>query len=247
VPVWPGLRDSYFGRRAIDDNSGTVITLDAPARAEDASTVPIAIHSKLAANNPRRITRLWLFVDKNPSPAAAAFQFTPDSGRADIETRIRIEEYTEVRAVAELDNGELYMASQFVKAAGGCSAPAGKDLQAALAHVGRMKLKVAEPVSLNQPAQASVAVSHPNASGLVLDQVTRLYQPAYFVRKLTVSYAGRTVLTADIDFSISENPNFRFWFLPRGDGELKAEVVDTKDLSFQSEIAVKPARDGGGS
>jgi sulfur-oxidizing protein SoxY len=219
-----------------------VITLDAPARAEDASTVPIVIHSKLAAGDRRRITKLWLFVDKNPSPNAALFQFTPDSGRADIETRIRVEEYTDVRAVAELDTGELYMASQYVKAAGGCSAPAGKDMQAALANVGRMKLKVAEPATINQPVQASVAVSHPNASGLVLDQVTRLYQPAYFVRKLSVSYAGKTVLTADIDFSISENPNFRFYFLPHGDGELKAEVVDTKDLSFHSEIAVKAAR-----
>ena len=63
--------------------------------------------------------------------------------------------------------------------------------------------------------------------------------------KPTVRYNGKPVLTADIDFSISENPNFRFWFLPSADGSLKAEVVDTKDLSFSSEFIVKLGGAGG--
>jgi sulfur-oxidizing protein SoxY len=43
-------------------------------------------------------------------------------------------------------------------------------------------------------------------------------------------------MSADIDFSISENPNFRFYFLPRGEGELKAEVVDSNELRFESAL-----------
>jgi sulfur-oxidizing protein SoxY len=50
------------------------------------------------------------------------------------------------------------------------------------------------------------------------------------------------VLTADLDFAISENPNFRFWFVPRGDGELKAEVLDTRELRFESSLALAPVR-----
>jgi len=48
-------------------------------------------------------------IDKNPSPLGAVFTLTPDSGRADIETRIRIEDYTWVRAIAEMQDGKLYM------------------------------------------------------------------------------------------------------------------------------------------
>ena len=44
------------------------------------------------------------------------------------------------------------------------------------------------------------------------------------------------MLTADVDFSISENPNLRFYFVPHGDGELKAEVVDSNDLRFETAL-----------
>jgi sulfur-oxidizing protein SoxY len=86
---------------------------------------------------------------------------------------------------------------------------------------------------------AQLMISHPNISGLAKDQVTHLYTPSYFIRKIDVSYAGKTVVTAEVDFSISENPNFRFYFVPRGEGELKAQAVDTKDLSFESKLMVK--------
>ncbi len=238
VPVWPKVRNSLFGNRAIEDKATEVLLLEAPARAEDASTVPIAIRTRLPQTPGRYVQKLYLLVDNNPSPIAAVFELTPDSGRADIETRIRVEQYTDVRAIAELNDGSLYMASRYVKASGGCSAPAGKDPAEALRNAGRIKFRVDGPLVAGEPAIAQLAISHPNASGLVLDQVSRLYEPAYYVRKLTVSYNDKLVLSADIDFSISENPNFRFWFLPTTDGSLRAEVVDTKDLSFGSEVAV---------
>jgi sulfur-oxidizing protein SoxY len=90
----------------------------------------------------------------------------------------------------------------------------------------------------NEPTRAQLMISHPNDSGLVMDQVTRLYTPAYFVRSVKVTYAGKPVLDAEVDFSISENPYFRFYFVPTGEGELKAEAVDTKDLKFETALAV---------
>lgn len=239
APIWPKVRNSLFGTRTIDENAAAVIVLEAPNRAEDASTVPIAIRTQIVQSPTRYVQKLYLLVDNNPSPIAAVFELTPDSGRADIETRIRIEQYTDVRAIAELNDGSLYMASRYVKASGGCSAPAGKDPKEALRNAGRIKFKVDGPLEAGKPAAVQLAVSHPNASGLVLDQVSRLYEPAYYVRKLSVRYGDKPILTADIDFSISENPNFRFYFLPSSDGALYAEVVDTKDLSFSSEVAVK--------
>lgn len=244
VGIWPHLRTSLFGTRGIDERADGVVTLETPKRAEDASTVPVAIHTTMAQTPARYIRKLYLLVDNNPSPVAAVFSFTPESGRADIETRIRVEQYSDVRAVAEMNDGALYMASRFVKASGGCSAPAGKDPEEAARNLGRVKFRVEEPVAAGQPAIAQLAISHPNSSGLVLDQVTRLYQPAYFVRRVNVSYAGRPVLIADVDFSISENPNFRFYFMPAGEGELRAEIVDTKNLKFESEVVVKPRASG---
>jgi sulfur-oxidizing protein SoxY len=240
--IWQKVRRSLFESRPISTDADAIIQLQAPTRAEDASTVPIAIKTRFTQSPERYIDKVYLIIDKNPSPIAAIFEFTPDSGRADVETRVRIEEYTHVRAIAEMNDGKLYMATQYIKASGGCSAPAGKDQAAALANVGRMKFRVEESVSLGKPTLAQLMISHPNNSGLAMDQVTRLYTPPYFVRKVTVTYAGRPVMSADVDFSISENPNFRFYFIPSGEGELKAEVIDSKDLTFDNQLVVKPRR-----
>jgi sulfur-oxidizing protein SoxY len=235
--VWNALRPSLFGDRAIAEQQD-VVELDAPDRAEDAATVPIAIRTRPPQDG-AHVRKLWLVIDRNPSPVGAIFSFTPDSGRADLETRVRIEEYTHVRAIAELSDGRLFMARRFVKASGGCSAPAGKDAAAALARLGKMKLRVDERPSPGPALQAQLMISHPNRSGLAMDQLTRLYAPPHFVRRIDVSYAGRPVLSAEMDFTISENPNFRFYFVPRGDGELKAEVVDSDDLKFETSISVR--------
>jgi len=142
----------------------------------------------------------------------------------------------------QTDDGELHMALAFVKAAGGCSAPPGKDAEAARATLGRMRLRAQPGATPGEPALAQLMISHPNDSGLVMDQTTRLYTPPHFVRSVEVSYAGRPVLTADLDFAISENPHLRFRFRPGdGDGELRARVVDSDDLHFEQSIAWRAA------
>jgi sulfur-oxidizing protein SoxY len=239
VVMWNKVRVSLFADRQISEQADQVIELEAPPRAEDASTVPISIHTKLPQGTDRYVQKIYLIIDNNPSPVGAVFSFTPDSGRADLETRVRIEEYTHIRAIAELSDGTLYMAKRFVRGSYGCSAPGGKDAADAQARLGKMKLRITDPIALDHPVQAQLMISHPNNSGLVMDQMSRLYEPSNFVRRIEVTYAGKPVMTADVDFTISQNPNFRFYFIPRGEGELKAEVVDSRDVKFESSLTIR--------
>jgi sulfur-oxidizing protein SoxY len=225
--VWRKIRDSQFAGRTFEDDAQAVIALDAPNRAEDAAVVPLLIHATAPQTEQRWIRKIWLVIDKNPSPMGAVFTLTPDSGRADIETRIRIEDYSWVRAIAETSDGKLYMAMKFVKASGGCS------------RLGRMKFRT-DDVQVDKPSQAELAISHPNVSGLAMDQITRLYATPRFVRNIQVKYAGKPIMSADVDFTISENPNFRFYFVPHGAGDLQAEVVDSNNASFETTLAVRP-------
>jgi sulfur-oxidizing protein SoxY len=241
--VWKKVHASLFGDARLEA-ADAVITLDTPKRAEDAAIVPLAVHAQFPQSRNRYIERIWLVIDNNPSPIAAVFQFTQESGRADIETRIRIEEYTFVRAIALTNDGKLYMAANYVKAAGGCSAPAGKDAAAANANLGKMRFRVGEAVESGRPAVAQLMISHPNDSGLAMDQVTRSYATPHFVRRVEIRYGGKLVMSADVDFSISENPNFRFYFVPDGEGELDAKVVDNQDLQFTASMKLDSARLG---
>jgi len=234
--IWGKVKRSLFEGRPVSSGE-SIVELVAPTRADDGAVVPIAIRAKLAQRPERYIRRLYLIVDNNPSPLAAKIDLSAQSGRADLETRIRIEQYSYVRAVAELSDGTLAADARFVKASGGCSAAAPRD-PAQAASLGRMRLAVDSGGAYNEPARANLMISHPNDSGLVMDQLTRLYTPAYFVRSVNVTYAGKPILTAEVDFSISENPYFRFYFVPSEAGELKAEAVDTKDLRFETRLAV---------
>ena len=207
---WNELKQSIFGGAQINPGEG-VLSIEAPRRAHDASTVPIVINS-LDAKRP--IKQVHLIVDKNPLPLAGVFRFTEEAGAwHSLETRIRINEYTDVRAVAELQDGGLYMVSSFVKAAGGCSAPALSDMEAAMARAGKMKLMIDE---INKgdalASEAVLKISHPNNSGMQFDQVSRNYIPAFFVHTIGIDVDGKPLIEVDTNFSLSENPVVRLQY-----------------------------------
>lgn len=244
IEVWQKVRASLFQQRTILPARNGEVVLTAPTRAEDAAVVPISIQTRLPQTAAEHVAKLYLLIDANPSPISAIFTLTPQSGRADIETRVRVDEYTFVRAIAETNSGKLYMTTRFVKASGGCSAPPTKDAQAARAMLGKMKFRVDGDVVPNKPVLAQLMISHPNHSGLAMDQFTRQFTPPHFVRSVKVSYGGKPVMSADVDFSISENPNFRFYFVPTAAGELKAEIVDSQEQKFESVLPVQPSTSG---
>jgi sulfur-oxidizing protein SoxY len=233
-PEWELLRARLFGARAIDAGSGRV-RLIAPLRAAYGASVPVKIVSHLAQTPALYVKRLHLLVDKNPSPLAATLELTPEVGQADFETRLRVDEYSHVRVVSELSNGELHMDSRYVKTSGGCSAPPNRDSPEL---IGRTVFKLPAPPTMGAPTTADLTVLHPNDTGFELNNVTVMYIPSYFVRTIAVSYAGRRIFDADLDFSISENPTWRFNFVPHGPGELRAEVADSKERRYTGSLQI---------
>ena len=136
---WPDIHRDVFDNRPIVENDGT-ITLEAPYRAEDAAVVPLTMRIAASAGPVKSLT---LVIDKNPAPVAATFHFGDAAGLGNrmLATRVRINSYSNVHAVIETADGKLHMATKFVKAAGGCSAPAGKDVDEAMANLGKMQIR----------------------------------------------------------------------------------------------------------
>ncbi|MDF9391049.1 MULTISPECIES: quinoprotein dehydrogenase-associated SoxYZ-like carrier [Methylococcus] len=226
------LRTQYFGDRPIEEGND-VIELTAPYRAEDPALVPIQITGKIPQRPEKYIRHITLIIDNNPVPFAASFELTPASGKADLAMRVRVNSYTHVRAIAETSDGKLYMSKAFVKASGGCSAPLGADLDAAMARLGKMKFRMdGDKAVLGQPNAIQLLVSHPNITGLQMDQISRLIKPAHYVEEVKVSFNEMPVLTAKTDIAISADPNFRFYFVPDKAGELKAEIRDNLGKTF---------------
>lgn len=238
TPRWRELSRLMFGDRVIQPGVGRVAEVLVNARADDAALVPVMIRTHVAQTPERFIKHLWLVIDHNPSPFGVRFNLTPESGKADIETRVRFENSSPIRVIAELNDGSLWMNAKLVTGAGGCSSPGAKN-DLAMRNLGKLKFTVEEQfASEGDPLLAQLRVSHPQFTGLGSDNP----EPARFIREVKVFYADKLVLSADLDFTISENPNFRFYFQPTGKGELRAEVVDTTDLRVEQTLDFDPAR-----
>lgn len=226
---WSDLAHALFGERPIVE-AADGLSIDAPARAEDAALVPVAIH--LAPSLAQDVAALYLVIDNNPSPLAAVFHFGALADRSEVATRVRVDDYTNLHAVAETTDGKLYLAARFIKATGGCSAPAGTDEAQANARLGRMKLSFAPPAQPGGAIGVRLLISHPNSSGLQLDQLTHNYIPADFVQQIRVTSGGAEVLTIASDIAISEDPSFRFGVLPHAPGDLAVAVEDSRQRHF---------------
>jgi len=232
---WPDIKRDVFDNRDIIENDGT-ISLEAPYRAEDAAIVPLTM--RIPASVAGEVKSLTLVIDKNPAPVAATFHFGDAAGKGDrmLSTRVRIDMYSNVRAVIETTDGKLHMAAKFVKASGGCSAPVGKDADAALANLGKMQIRTFDDkkgaAHASTTREAQVMIRHPNFTGMQMDQITREYTPTKFVQELEVKRGGELIFRMDGGISISENPNFRFTFAPASDDTLEITAKDTDGQVF---------------
>lgn len=236
VDPWPDLVRDVFAGRHLADGTG-LIAIEMPARTEDAGIVPVTLSATMPPGDKRVPVAFTLVIDMNPAPVAATFKVAP--GVTAISTRVRVNDYTNVHAVAELSDGQLYAVSTFVKASGGCSAPMTKNPEEATANLGQMRFR--QFAESNAGSEAQIMIRHPNNSGLQRDQLSHLYIPLFIVRELRLWQGDQLLLEMQGGISISEDPNFRFSYRPNGATTFRAEAIDTEGHVFRGEWPAQPA------
>ncbi len=229
--AWSELKPDLFGDRSLIEGTNT-IAIEAPSRATDPAIVPV----KLSFEPKMDVRKVTLVIDENPSPVAATFDFADGADIRALSTRVRVNAYTDIHAVAETADGKLYVTKAFVKAAGGCAAPAAKDPEVAAREMGKMKMR---EFATDDPSvhEAQLMIRHPNNSGLQKDQVTLLYIPAHFVTDLEVDKGGKPLFTMTGGISISEDPSFRFSYGADAAGPFHAKATDTDGAVFEKTFA----------
>ena len=231
--LWPTLKQQTFGDRAIQAEDGMVV-LEAPSAIDDAALVPLTV--RVPPHVKQNLKSLTLVIDNNPDPVIATLTFGPAAGvggERSFSTRVRIEDFSHVRAILETEDGNLHMASKFVAAAGGCAAMMAKDPDAETVDLGKMIVKTFPPAVDSNPIwSGQVMIKHPNNNGMQLDINTAKPIPARFVREMTVKRGGELVFQMKSTFSISTNPNFRFTFGRGEDNDLDVTIVDTDQTVF---------------
>ena len=198
--AWQALRAKYYGDKTMGVVDEAFMSLEVPANTPDPASTPLTL--RFADDAQRRIRRMRVFIDNNPSPLVATFEFPSATPLTEINLRVRVDRFTSVRAVAEMADGGLEMRSSWVKASGGCSAPPGA---AAGGTLGEVRF---HPSADAKSLQASIR--HPNNSGFQIDPKSGDAIPAHYISHIRISADDKVLLDADTGISLSENPTLRF-------------------------------------
>ena len=102
------VKQLLYDKRDILMDGSDIMSLETPYRALDAATVPVTVKFNENQKDDNFIKSLTLIVDENPSPIVGKFEFSPKIGNATLSTRIRVDKYTYVRAIAEKNNGAFF-------------------------------------------------------------------------------------------------------------------------------------------
>jgi len=103
---------ALFGDKTVTQSDK--VMLKVPDIAENGAVVPVTVKTKITG-----VKRISLIVVENPNPLSASFKLMPGA-EADISTRIKMGQSSDVIAVVETDSG-VYTAKKKVKVTiGGC-------------------------------------------------------------------------------------------------------------------------------
>jgi sulfur-oxidizing protein SoxY len=92
------------------------IKLDVPEIAENGNTVPFTVDAGEGG-----VRAVHVFATGNPRVEVASFHFSPMSGKAAATSRMRLGKTQDVLAIAQMNDGKVYMAKNTVKVTiGGC-------------------------------------------------------------------------------------------------------------------------------
>lgn len=240
--AWDEIRGSVFGTKAIEDGRGIVV-LSAPNRPEDMRAVPIAIDAKFADG--RTVKTVTFMIDENPTPVVAVFHMGAQRDAVSLKANFRVDRQSDVRAVVEANDGQLYMVSQLVKFAGGqasCSAPPQGDPAEIAANMGKMKFEevASTDAATKTIARGKLTMNHPNHTGMVLDQITLLYTPLKIVTDVTAKSGDETLFTAEGSIGLSQNPQIEFDFKRNGAQELEVSFKDSDGGAWTKKFPAGP-------
>lgn len=101
---------------AIDDFTGGApvtegrVTLEIPLLVENGNAVPLTVSAESPMTEDDHVVTIAIFNEINPLPDTVRFHFTPRSGEAWAQTRIRLNGTQFVHAVARMSDGSFWTA-----------------------------------------------------------------------------------------------------------------------------------------
>lgn len=235
TPGWERLepaRELLAGRTPVVG----AITLDLPLVSEDGSAVPMTLSVQSPMTAQQHVSAVHVFAARNPTPRIAVFRFSPLAGRAEVSTRIRLNETQSVVAIALMSDGSVHAAEREVRVTvSGCLFRA-QGVDGTHMHT---RVKVDPPARRGAPAEVRTLINHPMETGLRTDADGKPL-PVNILTGLTVTFEGDTVFEADLFRSMSANPFLKFFVAPPRAGAIEFTWTEDTGESVRARADATP-------
>jgi sulfur-oxidizing protein SoxY len=102
---------AFTGGKAVTEGR---VTFEVTLLVENGNSVPLSVQVESPMSARDHVTRIGIFNEKNPLPDVAIFQLTPRCGRAQVATRMRLNDSQFLTAIAEMSDGTFWSATSEV-------------------------------------------------------------------------------------------------------------------------------------
>lgn len=231
IDNWSVIQDAFFAGRYVE-NATNQIVIHAPEQAENAAIVPFSFSIQ---NQTTQFKTIYLFIDANPITHTLTLRLPTKLQQLTMATRIRLENNSYVRVIAETESGALLMAKVAIKTpGGGCGGGISADEAALRSSAGKMKL--------NQQIEAKnsthiINIKHPMRTGFERT-VMGYYAKAWFVNQLELQANHHAALGADLGPGISADPYLKLQLSPPMEFD-SIKIKDNESNVYQQNFGSK--------
>lgn len=193
------------------------VKVDMPLVSQDGSAVPLTISVESPMTEDDHVIEVHLFATRNPSPELAVLRLSPLLGRAEVSTRVRLNESQVVGVIARTSTGKVLTGAREIRiTTSGCITTADA---AAAADEMQPLARVPERLERGTPGEVRAMLRHPMETGLRRDAAGNEV-PQRIVRSFTAAIGGVPVLEVDLFRAMSANPYFAFFIAPKESGTM---------------------------
>jgi len=228
--------EANFGRGVVYEHAG--LHLDLPDHVDTGSSVPctIRIDATMTPEDCPVVAHLVSY--GNPTPQILSVWFAPEAGRAEVSTRIRLEQSQRVTLIAQMRDGRHLRADRDVAVSFGACAQIGSGSNDdVFAFQPEARVSVQPHAATGEVVPVRAVISHPMETGL-RKSATDEWVRQRIISSFGARQGGIEFFKARLYPAMSTNPYFLFHLRAAASGPIDFKWFDMTGPTYRAQAAL---------
>lgn len=228
--------EANFGRGVVFEQTG--LHLDLPDHVDTGGSVPCTIRIDAQMTPEDCPTVVHLVAHGNPTPQILSVWFTPESGRAEVTTRIRLEQTQRVTLVAQMRDGRHLRTDREVSVSFGACAQIGSGSNDdVFAFRPEARVSVQPHAAKGELVPVRAVISHPMETGL-RKSATDEWVRQRIISSFGARQGGVEFFKARLYPAMATNPYFLFHLRAAASGPVDFKWFDMTGPTYRAQAAL---------